>query len=109
MFGLFKSSKKYKNLNVNEFKSGIADKNAVILDVRSESELSEGSIKGYKMVNVSRPDFADKVKNFDKSKSYYVYCRSGGRSGRACEIMSEMGFENLYNLSGGIMTWKKHN
>lgn len=108
MFGLFKSNKKYKNISVTELKSKLKENNAVILDVRSESELSEGSIPGYKMINVSRPDFADKVQKLDKSKTYYVYCRSGGRSAHACKQMADLGFENLYNVSGGIMAWNNH-
>jgi len=42
----------------------------------------------------------------DKTKKYYVYCRSGGRSGQACNIMQQMGFGNTYNLIGGIMEWE---
>ena len=41
----------------------------------------------------------------DKSKNYYVYCRSGARSANACAIMNELGFENAYNLLGGIIEW----
>ena len=43
----------------------------------------------------------------DKSKNYYVYCRSGGRSAQACAVMTQMcGFENAYNLLGGFMNWE---
>jgi phage shock protein E len=109
MFGFFKSNKSYKDLNVAEFKTAISEKNTVILDVRSESELSEGSIPGHILVNVSRPDFAKKVEKMDKNKGYYIYCRSGGRSAHACKIMAKMGFENVNNLKGGIISWKKQN
>ncbi|HCQ29697.1 MAG TPA: rhodanese-like domain-containing protein, partial [Flavobacteriales bacterium] len=37
--------------------------------------------------------------------SYYVYCRSGGRSASACGAMASIGFPKLYNLAGGIMSW----
>jgi rhodanese-related sulfurtransferase len=39
-------------------------------------------------------------------KNYYIYCRSGARSSRACKIMGKAGFKNLYNLKGGILSWK---
>ena len=39
----------------------------------------------------------------NKDKTYFVYCRSGNRSGQACKLMGDLGFKNLYNLSGGIM------
>ena len=41
----------------------------------------------------------------DKSKNYYVYCHSGVRSVQACQIMKTFGFNNLYNLLGGISEW----
>jgi len=44
--------------------------------------------------------------NIKKIKNYYVYCRSGGRSGQACMIMGSLGFENTYNLLGGMMEWE---
>jgi rhodanese-related sulfurtransferase len=45
------------------------------------------------------------IKNLPKDKTYLIYCRSGNRSAQACEIMGEEGFENVKNLSGGIMRW----
>jgi rhodanese-related sulfurtransferase len=49
--------------------------------------------------------FIYKLEELDKSKNYYVYCRSGNRSGQACRIMEQLGFENAYNLEGGILQW----
>ena len=105
MFGLFKKDKRYKNIGVSELKRRLGEPNSVVLDVRSESELSEGSVPGYKMINVSRPDFAEKVSKLDKDKTYFVYCRAGGRSAKACKMMADLGFENLHNVRGGILAW----
>lgn len=46
------------------------------------------------------------VKTMDKSKEYFVFCRSGNRSGSACDIMSKEGFK-AYNLAGGIGAWPR--
>ena len=43
--------------------------------------------------------------DLDEEKAYYVYCRSGARSAAACAHMRDMGFEELYNLKGGILDW----
>ncbi len=83
------------------------DVNSVVLDVRTEDEFNEGIILGAINIDIYKGQgFIDAIEELDKSKNYYVYCRSGGRSGQACSIMSELGFENAYNLLGGIMNWE---
>jgi rhodanese-related sulfurtransferase len=84
-----------------------ADENAVILDVRTEDEFNEGFIANAINIDIHRgQDFVNEIENLDKSKNYYVYCRSGMRSAKACEIMNQLGFENAYNLIGGITEWE---
>ena len=99
---------KYENLDAETFREKIETTNdALVIDVRSEAELSEGSIPGYTMINMFSPDFALKIEKLDKNKSYFVYCRSGNRSSSACNFMTSKGFEKVYNLSGGIGAWNK--
>jgi rhodanese-related sulfurtransferase len=83
-----------------------ADENAVILDVRTEDECNEGIIENSINIDIHMGQgFIDKIEALDKNKNYYVYCRSGMRSAKACEIMNELGFKNAYNLVGGIIAW----
>ncbi|WP_430909352.1 rhodanese-like domain-containing protein [Maribacter sp. 2-571] len=83
------------------------DDNAVILDVRTEDEVAEGYIPNAMNIDIHLGQgFLDALEELDKSKSYYVYCRSGGRSGQACAIMNSVGFEKAYNLEGGFMNWE---
>lgn len=83
-----------------------ADSNAVILDVRTEDEYNDGIIASAINIDIHQgPAFISAIEALDKSKNYYVYCRSGARSAKACEIMNELGFENAYNLLGGILAW----
>lgn len=82
------------------------DNNAFILDVRTEQEIEEGYIPNATNIDIYKGQgFLDELEKLDKSKNYYVYCRSGNRSGQACAIMNSMGFENAYNLEGGFMNW----
>lgn len=82
------------------------EENTVILDVRTEGEWNEGIIPGAINIDIYKGQgFIYKLDELDKSKKYYVYCRSGARSGQACNIMQQIGFENTFNLSGGIMEW----
>ncbi len=81
------------------------DDNAVILDVRTVAEQNEGMQKNAIPLDfLDSAAFMDGVNKLDKSKTYYIYCRSGNRSGQACSIMQPMGF-NTFNLIGGMMTW----
>ncbi|UQD56618.1 rhodanese-like domain-containing protein [Flavobacterium sp. K5-23] len=82
------------------------DDDSLILDVRTEDEYNDGIIANAKNIDFYKgQDFITELEKLDKNLNYFVYCRSGARSGKACEIMNELGFENAYNLSGGILDW----
>jgi len=84
-----------------------ADTNAVILDVRTEDEWNDGIIPNAINIDIYKGQgFIYALEELDKSKNYYVYCKAGGRSEQACNIMNQLGFENTYNLIGGMMQWK---
>lgn len=83
------------------------DDNAVIIDVRTADEVADGIIKNAIHLDIYKgQEFVDDIEALDKNKNYYVYCRSGNRSGQACSIMDQLGFENAYNLEGGILEWE---
>lgn len=82
------------------------DDSAFILDVRTDDEVEEGYIPNAKQIDIYLGQgFIDELQKLDTSKNYYVYCRSGNRSGQACAIMNSLGFENTFNLEGGFMNW----
>lgn len=84
-----------------------ADNNAVILDVRTEEEVEDGFIPNMLNIDIRLGQgFLDEIEKLDKTKNYYVYCRSGARSAQACTLMNQMGFDTTYNLIGGFMNWE---
>lgn len=94
-----------KNLSASEFKEKInSDENAVIIDVRTPEEEVEGIIENSVNINLMDSAFPAKILDLDKSKTYYVFCRSGGRSGTACQFMEKNGL-TAFNLAGGIQAW----
>ncbi|PIB34208.1 rhodanese [Reichenbachiella sp. 5M10] len=97
----------YENIDEEEFAEKLAaDDNAVLLDVRTQQEWDSGYIKGAILLDFFNPEFPKEVEKLDKAKNYYIYCRSGNRSGQACGLMEGMGFAGeLYNLEGGVMAW----
>jgi rhodanese-related sulfurtransferase len=98
-----------KNLSIEEFINGFQnDHNAVIIDVRTIEEEAEGLIPNSLNMNFMEPSFPEKVMDLDKSKDYYVYCRSGGRSATACQFMEKQGLTS-FNLVGGIGAWNSFN
>lgn len=83
------------------------DDNAVILDVRTQEEIEQGMIPKALHIDIYKGQgFIDELEELDKSKNYYVYCRSGARSAQACSVMNQLGFTNAYNLMGGFNDWK---
>jgi rhodanese-related sulfurtransferase len=83
------------------------DNNKVVLDVRTQEEIDLGIIPNAIHIDIYKGQgFIDAVEQLDKTKNYYVYCRSGGRSGQACAVMSQIGFNNAYNLIGGFNDWQ---
>lgn len=106
MFSLFGSkTKKYKDIGAEEFKKGMQSANAVLIDVRSVGEFASQKIPGARNIDMFSPTFTQQISQLPKDKEYYLYCRSGNRSGQACSVMAEMGFEKLNNLKGGIISW----
>ena len=82
------------------------DENSYILDVRTDDEFEDSHIPDSKLLDIKDPQsFINGIQELDKDKNYYVYCHSGVRSVQACQIMKSFGFENIYNLLGGISQW----
>lgn len=82
------------------------DSNAVILDVRTPGECTEGIVEGAHIIDLLNPThFMQEIEKLDPTKSYYIYCRSGNRSGQACMILDQKGFSKTVNLIGGMLAW----
>ncbi len=79
--------------------------NFVIIDIRTPEEFNEGHIENAVNIDFYSETFREDLDKLDKSKTYFIYCRSGSRSGRAMPIMEELGFQEVYNLSAGIKEW----
>jgi rhodanese-related sulfurtransferase len=80
--------------------------NFVILDVRTPSEYIEGHLKNSVNLDYNAADFKDKVNNLNKNKTYLVYCRTSNRSASAVKIMAELGFKDIFHMTGGIVEWQ---
>ena len=96
-----------KRVDVEEFDKLRANKQNVILDVRTGNEFKAGHIPGAVNIDVNSPDFDEKVAKLDKNKTYLVHCAAGGRSARASKKLEGVGFKELYDLAPGFNGWQK--
>lgn len=77
-----------------------------VLDVRTPEEVAGGVIAGAKTINWFDGDFAPRAEAaLDKAKPVLVYCKVGGRSAKAADVLTQKGFTKVYNLNGGITQW----
>ena len=77
---------------------------AQILDVRTDEEIKSGMIKG--SIHIPLDDLRDRLKELPADKDIIVYCRAGLRGYLACRLLTQNGFERVYNLSGGYKTYQ---
>lgn len=84
-----------------------ADTTSFLLDVRTSKEYAEGHLAGAQQLDYLNTEAFDAgIKQLDKSRTYYIYCRSGKRSHGACQKMQKQGFK-VYDMEGGILNWTK--
>ncbi len=94
-------------ITVNQLKDELSSNNLILIDCREQGEWDESHIKEAKFIPLS--NFEEKtneiLSNMDKNSKIVCQCRSGKRSMKACKLLEEKGFTNLYNLEGGILKW----
>ncbi|ARF17239.1 rhodanese-like domain-containing protein [Sporosarcina ureae] len=74
-----------------------------IIDVREDNEVAEGIIPGAQ--HIALGDLPVAMHDLNTETPYILVCRSGGRSGRAQELMADEGFD-VTNMVGGMLAWE---
>ncbi|MCH6201574.1 rhodanese-like domain-containing protein [Aquiflexum sp. LQ15W] len=101
-------SGKVEEVDAVTFKNLLASGNGIVLDVRTPEEVAQGIIPDAYVIDIYQSGFEEKLQSLPKDKEVYVYCAVGGRSRQAADILLNNGFTKVYNLSGGIVDWKKN-
>jgi rhodanese-related sulfurtransferase len=85
----------------------INHKNALMLDVREQSEYAAGHVVNSKLIPLGK--LKERIGELEKyrERPIVVVCRSGQRSASACAVLGKQGFAQAYNLNGGITAWQK--
>lgn len=83
---------------------------AVLVDVRTAEEYSAGHLNGALNIDWFSEGFANQIQEVPKTKTIYLYCKKGGRSTKAQELLASLGYSNVINLTGGYDAWvAEHN
>ena len=82
------------------------DPDFVILDVRTPEEFDTEHIESAVNIDFYSENFRDELDTLDKEKVYLIYCRTDRRTGESLSMMRELGFTEVYNMDGGINSWK---
>lgn len=102
----FNEFPKFRDLYWEEFyKEYKNTENAVLIDVRTLEENQEIRIPGAILIDFYQDNFIEEISKLNKDLEYFVYCKRGIRSVKACNIMYELGFTKITNLTGGITNW----
>jgi rhodanese-related sulfurtransferase len=107
---LFAQAQSVKKLDPQNFDKKLKEsKEAILIDVRTPGEFAQGHLVNALSIDIYANDFKSRVAKLDKTKPVFVYCKAGSRSGSAVDIMEDMGFKEIYDLSGGIISWQEAN
>ena len=95
------------NISIEEVRARLeAGEKLNLVDVREPHEHAEFNIGGTLLplgqVATMQVDAIEDLKD----EEVIVYCRSGNRSGQACQVLNMLGFKNVKNLTGGMLAWQ---
>ena len=92
---------KAQDLPITDLPEDALKEGAMLVDVRTPEEFGEGHLEGALNIDWYEPDFASRWEGVDKDKTIYVYCKVGGRSAQAAQLLDSLGFRHVVNLTGG--------
>jgi len=102
---LYAQEKVLRTVRADEFFSALEQERltgkGILLDVRTPDEYSAGHAPSSENIVFYADDFQNDISKLDRDDVYFLYCRSGNRSGRTLKLMENLGFNYVYDLSGG--------
>ena len=99
----------YHEISASQAAQRIAQGSPLILDVRTPREFQQGHIAGARLLPVQELQNRLGELEAHKSAEILIYCATGNRSTVASKILADQGFENIYNISGGVREWLLEN
>jgi len=94
-----------KNVEAHEAKKVVDSGKYFILDIRTPGEFNQSHIEGAINIDFYKKSFMDNLSELDRDKAYFLYCRSGNRTGQSLRLFKSLGFKNIVHLQRGIVDW----
>jgi len=95
-------------ISITQFKTKLATTSVPqLIDVRTPNEFNQGSLDGALNIDFRSQNLENQLNTLDKSKPVFIFCQSGGRSGKCYKKMKDMGFSEVYDMAGGYGAWSK--
>ncbi|MNJ98014.1 Thiosulfate sulfurtransferase PspE precursor [compost metagenome] len=94
-----------EKVSPEQFSQKINSVSGQLIDVRTPKEYKDGHIQNAVNIHLYDQDFKERINKLDKDKVVYVYCKAGGRSAEAVDIMKTNGFKHIVELDGGADAW----
>lgn len=91
---------RYKEVKVSQVRE-LVESNAFIIDAREKGEYNAGHFKN--AVNIPLSEFRQRLDEIPKDQPVYIHCRSGQRSYNMVMALQNLGYENVYNISGSYL------
>ncbi|MDF2607142.1 MAG: rhodanese-like domain protein [Bacillales bacterium] len=104
LYWKFAPVKGVRNITTAELKNELGNSNKQYIDVRTQGEFKNRSIKGFK--NIPLGELSTRSATLAKDKEIYVICQSGMRSMSAAKTLKKLGFEKITNVKGGMSFWR---
>ncbi len=97
-----------KKIDKETVMAQVVGKQVQLLDVRTPAEYSAGHIDGSLNFNIKdKESFLTQISVLNKDEPVYLYCKKGGRSNLAAQVLKEEGFQNILDYSGGYDDWTR--
>ena len=97
----------FAHIPAADFFAGLADRDGILLDIRTPQEFAAGHIPGAVLLDFHHPAFRFELANLDRSAPYFIYCRTGNRTRQAMRLFRELGFASVVGLDKGIEGLRK--
>lgn len=96
------------HITLETLKADALGKDVQFIDVRTPEEYTRGHIDDAINIDIANlENFKAEVSKLEKAQPIYLYCHRGGRSNKASKVLQALGFQTIYDFSGGWLAWSQ--